>query len=232
MSGLFEGANELAILSVGRNPSWVTQAAFTGRPASASAGAHTQEAVRTLIEVNLREDPHHRTARVTVTTLDLTATYTVTVDGVACAYNAGGAGAADLGDVLDGIAAAINAAAVSDIVEAEVDDETVVVTGLGGDHWSVAIAATGTGVLACETDYALGRAQVWLLPAGASPSTTWRAPRDGLMDVETTGLSERLDTAGFDRVYVELLDLAGLGDGATVTFADPVVRLGPCINET
>ena len=92
--GLYAIATELAVLASGRLPEWTDafrSEVLTAIP-SGSAGLALQSRVLTHVAVDLRANISGRTARIAVGALDLTATYTVTIDGVACAYDAGGGG--------------------------------------------------------------------------------------------------------------------------------------------
>lgn len=223
----------------GREPRWALQADYEGAPASPEAGVSLANTIYLAIAISLREEVHRRTARVSITTLDLTATYTVTVDGHAVDYDADTASPSpsDAADVLQGIADAINAdGTVGGLVTATAVDEdgdgTVEAVRLTGDaeaDYTLDISATGSAVLACVADAttASGRLYLTARGQGALP-TSWRLAHNGeLGAVDYRGYAERARTSGCGRAYIELYDIAGpSGDGSSVTY-EPSVWLGP-----
>lgn len=231
--GKFEKGNELAILTAGRRPDWQLQESYTGIPASASAGVALNDAVITYPVVAARTEAHRRKAVVTVGTLDLTATYTVTIDGTDVDYDAAADTAADEADVLAGIVAAITAdATVNLIVTAVVSGETVIIRGIGQDHYSIDISATGSAVLECVADPDSGSIIVWtwMREQGSNSPSWWVSPNGSDYTLAARGFVERFETAGVDRMYVQVFNLDGTGDGAEVDYA-VVVRIGPSVTE-
>lgn len=246
--GKFETGNELAILSAGRVPSWVEQspyegtAAFAGAPASAASGVPMNDAVVAVIAVEMRQTAHYRTARVTVTTVDLAATtYTVTINGTA--HNVAPA-FADRAEIISDLVTAINGGAQAALVTASSADEDDSITGndtllIVGDveaDFTIGVSvAGGTGVLACKADPSSGTLRVWVKAEGSDVTeptrpTAWLHPYGAEYTLNQRGYVERWPVAGLERVYVELDDLTCAGDTGTVTY-QPTVKIGPCVTE-
>ena len=233
-----ETANLLAILAAGRQPQWVAQATVTGAPSSAGSGNHLENGLLGMVDVKMRAEVHRRTALVTVDVVDLTGTYTVEINGNAVVYDAAADGAANLQDVLDGIAAEIMADVVVNLlVSATVTDEdedtfddTVKIVGLAEADYTVDFSTTGTGELAVEADASTASVRFYVTYGGTNAPDGWRHPEGEEYDLTFRGLYKRVDTAGLDRLYVEVFDVVGTGDGVDVTYA-PSVSLGPCVVE-
>lgn len=240
---IYTTATVAAVLMAGRAPVWSTQASLgSGSPPGLpTSGVRLEGAVKTLAHVSIREDAAKRTSRISVTTLSLVATYTVTINGIASAYNAGGAGAADLEDVVDGIAAAINGGGAATTVTATAyaasgsgARDCVLVVGDGQEDYSIAVAATGAGALACGADPIGAAVQAWWLPgarAGSTPPTVWATAAEPVL-IDRRGFLERMDSGGLDRLYLQVYDKSPHPrDGASVTYRLPVISIGPCLSE-
>jgi hypothetical protein len=247
VSDVYTDATELAILASGRAPEWSDSPSPTVEPSNAASGVPLEGAVKTLVEVALREQTHRRTVRLGIVGVDLLSTYTVTIDGTAVAYNAAGAGAADLEDVVDGIAAAINAnGTVNQLVSAtavDANDTTtsprtkVLIRGLTGTAYAVNFTESGPGAnpaLSAVADYESAELRLWWLAGarvGSEASGRWVAP-SGPVLVSRFGFLERYDTAGLDRCHAQVLNLLGHpADGVMVTYATPSVKVGPALSE-
>lgn len=244
----FTLATELAILLAGRAPSWrsqVVSSALTAPPVAVTDGAALDSAPRTLVAVDLREDVHRRTARLTIPTLSIGDDFTVTINGGTAVYDS--VGDADLDEVVAGLAAAINADAdVNTIVLATAvrasDDATTVgvrdsvkIVGLTSADYTIDFTDNGTSVVACVADASTATLRLYFALATAPGVTLpdgWRkAPTSYSIDGQ--GFVERFDTAGLSRMFVMLSGLDGpSGDGAAVTVRTPDVRIGPAVLET
>jgi hypothetical protein len=244
VSDRFSTANDLAVLQAGREPAWVKQPASGSAkpPDAADSGTYLERSVRGLIHVSLREQAHRRTARLTIPTVDLAATYTVTVDGHAVAYNAFTAGAVNRQAVVDGIAAAIAAnGTVAAIVTANAVDalnngarDTVVIRGIEEEDYAIAFTATGSAALLAVADLTTATTLFWWA-AGARPGSQrplrWVGGEE-LYELDYRGAIVRVDTAGIDRLHVQVFDRAGHDDdGGAVTYAQPEVWIGPALSE-
>lgn len=234
--GKFETANALAILAGARVPSWTEQAAWTTPPQSASAGVYLENSLFTMLAVEMREEVHRRTARVTISTLDLAASYTVTINGTACTA----AGPfANLPAIINGLVTAINASAIASAVTASAVDEdasiagveTVKIVGDNSTDYTITMSATGTGVLAVVADPTIATLKIYAKLRGSSAPSAWVAPYDASYALDWTGYVERLACAGVDRFAAELSDVDGTGDGASVTYTNVTVKIGPCVAE-
>lgn len=207
--------------------------------------------------VALRDEVHRRKALITVDTRDATANYTATVNGTAIATTSGAFATDDTilvelqakitADATVGDAAGANQVVTSVLLDSD-GDETVGTAGGGNaavslqvqgtvnEDYSIAVSAGGTGVLACEADAASCDIQVWVYPGGIIQTGStgyagWVKPIAALFeDIDYGGATERLDVAGYARMYVELLNIDGhASDGASVTYSVAAVLVGPCV---
>lgn len=255
--GLISNLNRDAFLSIGRKLEWmrfdysnhsaIPAATSAGKALTSSSNAPgSYSAPAGLLSIRCREQPGCRTARWSVTTLDLTATYNLTINGTAVSYNASSGGAADLDDVLEGMRDAILAnstlttagftAAIED-ADGDGSNDTVVITRGGAnaadDYPIDAFSATGSGVTAVTADALDCDADVFVYAGGVVRSTSEYVPPgwdcavllDGTIaqgiSVGTNNRIERLLLAGLQRVYVRLYNLTksttGAGDAAGLT---------------
>lgn len=238
----FETANEIAVLLGGRVAKWTEQAGF-GPPLQDSAGAAILGALKTMVLVDLRDEPARRSAWVTIDTLDLTATYNITLDGNLAAYDANAGGATNLQDVLEGIRDEINntpavaAIGTASVIDADDDgnDDTVLIRGVGAAHYTVVESATGTAVMAVRADPDAADLTLYMA-AGGQASTApagWRFVNGGAFPgITFKGFSERFDTASFARLAVEVDSMSGSGDGVTITYQPGRVVIGPSLEVT
>jgi hypothetical protein len=242
---IFTTATQLAILAAGRAPVWDEQDADDALlpPSAASDGTNLQSAVRALVHVTLREDPHHRTAYLN-TDGTLTGTYTVTIDGTAVAYNATAGAPANEAALVTAIAAAINAdGTVGPLVTATAVDADGLTTGtltqvrIRGDaeaDYSIDFAHSAAAVITCVADLCSAEMRLWWsmgARAGSTAPTPWAWSGEEYT-IDRRGLVERFDTAGLSRLFVQVSNRQGhAGDGSSVTFADPVINVGPCLSE-
>jgi len=238
MADIYTTATELAILQAGRTPVWEAQdgdEALTP-PSAAGSGVYLEKAVRALMFVALREQPHRRTARLTIPVPDLTCVYTVTINGIDVDYDATAGSAADVDDIVDGIVAALNSDVdVSDIVVASsAAGSTVLLRGVGEADYSVAFTEDSAATLAIVADLCTAEARLWWLPAArvdSDPVERW-AWSGETYAVGRRGAIVRVDTAGMERVAIQLSERAGhSGDSALVTYSDPQILIGTCLSE-
>lgn len=253
----FQLANTLAILFAGRNPQWDEQAAYTGAPSTAASGVALQNSVVTLLVVALRSQVHRRIADVTMTVLDIAATYTVTVNGQGMAFVAPanqdalliGLQNAILADVVVGGGAGANQIVTAQCLDAA--GAITVGTALGGNaavklqvigtvnaDWTIAISATGAGVLACVADAKTASIRVYGYPdtdttvdSYTDPPALWTYINGASVILDYRGVTERIETGGLSRACVEVHTIAGAGDGGTVTHRIAGVWIGPCVEE-
>jgi|GEM_PF-3408730 hypothetical protein len=253
----FQLANTLAVLFAGRNPQWEEQTSYTGAPATAAAGVALQSSVVALLVAALRSEVHRRIADVTMTVLDVAATYTVTINGNAINH----ATPANEDALLIGLRNAVTADAVvggaagaNQIVEARCLDSAGAVTagaGAGGNpaetlqilgtvnaDWTIDIGATGAGALACVADAKTATLLLYEYPDTTStlnstvdPPEVWTQINGGTVSLDYRGATERVETGGLARICAELASVAGAGDGATVTHRAHGVWFGPCVDE-
>ena len=230
----------------------------------ASSGVGLKDSPRTQVMVDLREEARHMIVRISIRELDLTDTYTVTTNGNAVAFDAAAAAAATRADVIQGIADAMNASAPTNtIVDVEVEDRgdtgapnTVKIIGILTPDYVLAVPATaGAAEMDVATDATTASIQIWYalkppIAAGITiPNTTapiptmegkfssgdWRKPNGAVYaGLDITGFVEKFDTAGHDRLYVEvtaLTDSGGVVAAPNTKTIIPRVTIGPAINE-
>lgn len=250
---------ELASRAQGRDPAWEIQspknataalpsvgdpADFGGAPEKAAGfGVSVQKAIVTMWTVGLREDPAQHRSRVRIDTLDLSATYTVTIDGNAVAHDAGAAGDTSEAEVLQGLADAINAdGTVGAIVNASTEArnsataDTIVLANLTGEDLThqTAVSATGSAVLEFDEDATAADARIWILPDADNDDLKLDLAWAKVLDGEVAGLDrrnivERFETSGSKRMYIELTSVESPTLGAKVQV---VVAIGPGSRET
>ncbi len=214
--GIFETLNRLGVLSVGRQPEWKQQQATGGPPAAPGDGVSIAGSVKTLVSLSLREDAAFHTARISLT-YEAGTDYQVEVDSHAVTVTAD----TDLETTLQAVADAINAdIAAGAIVLAAVEDGEIVLRGRTADAFELATSITvGSGTITHTADATEATAYVYLLAGGlGARPPQWTLARNGVLDVDVRGLTERLDTAGFDRMYVEVV-----ADGACMVAIGPGV---------
>lgn len=243
--GLYDDLNRAGLLAIGLKPEWVDQGDYTGAPVNAAAGVYLQGSPKTLVHVAARESVHRREGRVQITTADLTTSvYTVTIDGTPVAYDASAELPANLAALVAGIAAAIEANGTTTLVVDAVTDpdaaDTVLITGKAEADWSLdATVAGGTGAVAASAAAASFDMRIFVTPGGivktgsTGNANGWTMPVDAdYTGLDYHGFTERYDTAGLDRLYVECGNLAGHGaDGVAVTPTLARVMVGPAVLE-
>lgn len=248
MADLFETVNILSVLLGARRPQWVTQAGPypNGIPDAASDGVPLLDSPRTQIIVDMREEAHRRSARITFPVVDLTTTvYRFVVDATTLDVDASAVLPADLPALVQAIVDAINADVVINlvVVASPVDsdgdglNDTVLLRGLAEADYSLALAVIGgTGEMAGTIDPSTATAIVWFAAKPPNAPGTWRQANGAIYAVNSRGFVERFDTAGLDRAYVELDSVTGVaGDGATLPATltqTPIVTLGPSVLES
>lgn len=263
MADLFTTVNTLSILLGGRRPEWIRQidSVYPNGAPVASSGVPLRDAPRTQILVDLREQARLRTSRIAVRVLDLTATYRVTIDLNPVDFDAAAAAATSLQDVINGWRDAINAdGTVNAIVTASSEDadgdglvDTLLIQGDTEADYSISaqIALGGTAELDVLADPTTANILVWLSEkppiaggvaspggagfVGALGSGDFRNPNGAVYSADIRGFAEFLDTAGYDRLYVELTSVVGVTNDAALTphtfTLTPRITVGPAILE-
>lgn len=134
------------------------------------------------VGVAVRECPAYRTAYYYITNADTGATYSAVIDGHTVNYDADGAGATNLTDIVTGWAAAINAnGSVNTIVQATPADfngdgavDAVKIVGLSSPDYSVDGSWTGSAAVTMVAD-AASAVIVMYGRTNASPDTSGTA---------------------------------------------------------
>lgn len=248
----FETANLLVNLNAGRLPVWAlqTDADQTIIPATPGAGVGLDtgsgDALKTLIVVRVRENPAARTSYYSVTTVDLTATYTITINGgTALSYDAAAEVATSVTDILEGLKAEIEGdagthALVAATVEAEVTGDNARAARLkitdktSTTHYVSAFDDTpGTGVVTVTSDAESCSATPWAYPKNARADATleplcWTRITEAAVAVTPNNLTVQLDTAGYERLYMRLSSVTKHASDAAAVTATVKVFIGPC----
>jgi hypothetical protein len=237
----FDLIKELAERAQGRNPAWVSQAAYTGAPSSAVSGIDVEDAIVALVSASPRREVHNHMSRVTVTTNDLTlTTYTVTIDATPVAYDASASLPATGAALLTGIADAINAnGTVNLLVFATVEDldgdglaETIVIRNITGEantHTTAIGVAAGTGAMAFDEDATGMTLRLFCLPVNNTlvPPLPWvMANNADAYVVDYRGFTERFEIPGVKRLYIEAHTVTGPASPSP----NPTIAIatGPC----
>jgi len=232
-------ANELAVLFGGRKPEWSQQANIFQIPINPSAGVDTGNSVVTMLAVALRRVAHYRSARVTITTFDGTANWTVTINGTgitatnpyadvdaalkglfdAIAADATVGGAAGANQVVssqlldsNGAVTLGSAAAGNPAVTLEVFGSNVDIT-LADIDYSIDKSASATGVLAVDADALTADMRVYFSARGSGQNLPIPGPEwwsvQPTYSIETRGFIERLDVGGLQKGAAALSNLVG-----------------------
>ena len=206
MASLFELVNQLAVRAVGRNPRWSTQEDTTGAPSTSSAGVNIRNAVRTLVQVTLREQAHRRQARLEQNyEVETEATITITIDTNDVVVDLDGVAAED---ELQTIADAINAdATVSEIVTASVDTDQIRVVGDSEDDYTLSVTddETGDRLVIAREDATEANIRVWLRDGGTGDRPErWALAREfSVENLDYRGDTIAIHSAGYRRMYIE-----------------------------
>jgi hypothetical protein len=203
-------------------------------PAAGSGGYSVVGALQALIQASLREDGTARRARIEVTTVDLSATYTLAFGAASTAYVAA---VANLTALIAAWSASINAdVTVNDIVTAQPDpdDATILLIIWGADATGIDWSGTGTAAVTITTEYESG--SVFLMeralvrtqstPAAAAWGSwqlmTLPSGFDGSYSLANGfGVRCMIPCPGRAAMFVYLANLAGhVDDGVTGTPAD------------
>jgi hypothetical protein len=252
----FELATKLAVLTAGRNPQWDPQLiggvmTYTGIPASLASGVNLQDAVVTLLQVELRENVAYRTGRVTVNTLVASQTWTVSINGNAVAFAAGPADT--WATIIAGLIAALPGVPAADALvtfgaedsDGDTIDDTLVVRGKDEADYTIAVSATGGAAMDLAADANSANLILWRAAKtttqrvlGAGVPQTWSIDPafgvGGVAAVDEKGVTGYQQTNGYSRIYGQLDTVAGPADSAGapgVSSFTARVLWGPCIDE-
>lgn len=247
MASIFGLVNTLSVLLAARRPGWVEHGsdadATGGAPTSDTDGVHLQDSPRAMIVVDVREDAHRRTDRLTLSVVDLTGTYTIDVDGATDTYDAAVEAPADGAALIEGVRDMINAhSGLAQLVTASAEDadndgntDTLLLQGNAEASYALTVSTTGTGAWSVVAEPSSVDVRLWsrMRQTGGSPPAGWRVPSGGVFEgVDRRGLVERLGTGGVDRLYVEIDTITpasgdSIGSPSTVTYQPARVFVGP-----
>lgn len=227
---LFRTLNRLGVLSAGRRPEWFPVSDTAGAPDSPSVGVGLSGAMKTTLHLPLRATAHRRQAEIIVGFAP-SATYTIEVDEHSVDVLAG----SDLEETLEDIVSAINAhEEMAEIVTADVwsppqGDDQVRLRGDVERDWELDVSTTA-GAIFGVIDPAAADVRVWLRAGGiGNVPGQWALAQGGEFEVDRRGMTERLTTSGYSRMYVEV-DVEE-PEGANVEARPVVAYVGPGVME-
>lgn len=233
---------QLAVIAQGRNPAWTRQTAFASIPAPGTNGVELDGAIVSCVLVQLRARPDRHASRLYVDTLDLAATYTATIDGNAVAYDAASEAPANLAELLEGVATAINAdltvgalvtaTAVDLDGDGALDAVEVVNDTVGATTHTTAWSAGGSAVVSFDEDATAADLDLYVTPDTTgdtlAPSPGWALGNGASYTIPQGGFFERFETSGVAALYARLSSITSPTPGATVR---PLVWIGPALLE-
>lgn len=229
---LFRTLNKLGVLSAGRRPEWQTQTQTEGAPASPSAGVGLTGAMKTIVHLPIWEDAHRRTARVRIPSFDEATTYTVEIDGAGFGVSASDTDAVltDFADELPTLEE-VDEVVTVDLGEDEAGQFLLIQGRDEESDWELTVTADGgEGEIRAEMDPLAATARVWLRPGGTGDVPgQWVLANGGEFEVNRRGLTERVTTSGFSRIYIEVRPDAVDGDNIEVRPMEAYV--GPGVME-
>lgn len=204
---------EVGLRWAGQTPAWQSQEDTYLPPSSVSSGIALEGAAKTLIHITPRAEAHRRTFWLMIPGFDPAAEYVVTIEGIALSTPA----EAKADDTLTSIASGINAHPdISQLVEASAydpDTGAILVQGLAPEDFALTVSSTA-GEFVAAPDATGCKARVWLLAdVPAAPyggGSRWVVAYQGEFEMTSGGAVERIDTAGFSRIYVEVFEQDGL----------------------
>lgn len=213
-----------------------------------------RSALVTGVKIKFRESVAERRAVVTPTYANGSA-YSFALDGqtgTPVSYTAGVSD--DEEAIVDGLIAALLAesnhnALLSGAKEGSGSSATLVLTSKSGQFDAfilAAISASGSGAIAIELEADSCSWHLWALPAGTRDNTSepddayteWARPAlvDSVREAQFcdwAGYYDTISTGSVAALYVEILDVNGpsgevtSGSGATISYTDPAVFIGP-----
>lgn len=249
--GLFDRANQIAVLSGGQEADWQDQPGVVavalnggnGVPTGVSDGVALGGALKALVIFDPRLDNAARRVNLAVATIDITETYRVVIDGNVVDYDALADAAANLQDILEGLRDEVNNdVTVGALVTASVTDDdgdgiddTVLLVGKTPAHYTLDHSPHAGGAilgdLASVAEPDVADLTVWAQAGGktrpAKPGG-WRPIPGGFFPgIGEDGFAERFDTASVARLYVQYESLGGTGDDVLITYKPSTVVVAP-----
>ena len=239
--GLAEDANLAAVESVAKNLQWVqhpgpspvsiSRIGIFAPPAS-NSGVAILARPKTMVHIPLREDIAAFSSRVQITQVGAgPTTFRVTIGGTNVDYVAG-SGETEV-QILEGIRDAINTfgAPVSTAVIATARDtqgnnptvvNEILIKNLDvsnvAEHTTIVSIVAGTGLIEADEDLSTLTVMILGKMAGSNAPVAWVKARNGTFSgIARRGIFERIDSAGFDRLYVELIAVSAPSGGSTIS---------------
>lgn len=243
-------------LSIGRNPSitWINDPdEFLYSPGLGTNGTNTGisvvNAVSAYLMISMRHAAGQKSAYMTITRSLWGSSYSYAFWVNGTTYTTTGQASAEA--TVDVLAAAINAAA-----SATTDPRAVAIASDTSGTidtlyvYALDVAATGaasalrvnatttnsaTGAIKGYVDPTACKARVWgkiARPSTLPIDTPWLLIQNGDIGAVTVrGFMERLNVAGFERIYVEMYDITKSGDDDAGVTARPFLAIAPAIAE-
>ena len=234
--GAFEDANKAALQSVAKNLEWLTHPppapgaksniGLTA-PAAADAGVAILTRPKTMVLIPLRENPARFSSRVQVVVDPAGSTYRVNL--VATNVDYVSAAGETVAQVIDGIRDAINGAGgpvSTQVVATSRDtdgdgtvDEVLIqqITSDVTEHVTVISMVAGLGTSTADEDISTLAVDVWGKMSGTNAPPQWSRARGGtLSGIARKGIHERISSAAYERMYVELTAITAPSGGTTI----------------
>lgn len=234
--GAAEDANIVALESVAKTLEWLTHpppiAGSVTRigvfaPTAADSGVAILTRPKTMVLIPLRENAARFSSRVVVTVDPAGSTYRVNL--VATNVDYVSAAGETVAQVIDGIRDAINGAggpvsteviATSRDTDADDSVDEVLIQQKTSDtteHVTLASMVAGAGTITANEDLSSLSVDVWGKMSGTNAPPQWTRARGGTLSaIDRKGIHERLSTAAYERLYVELIAVTTPTGGATL----------------
>lgn len=206
----FELLKELGVLNVGRNPVVTEQdpleSGGSDDPPSGDVGVAMSDAVICYWGVEIERNARFQITGATVTAVDDTATYTVTINGTASNYAAvGGDGVAE---ILAGLSAQIvlDGEPVVPSIGTEGNTPTLLVTSNTTATFTLTVGATGAGAMASSFDATTVAFEIW---GRLKTRSAWCLFPQGTFTAQTDNVCDRMGIAGYDRIFIRMTSTDG-----------------------
>ena len=201
----FELLKELGVLNVGRNPVVTEQdpleSGGSDDPPSGGLGVSMADAVICYWGVEIERNARFQVTGVWIKVVDVTATYTVTINGTASNY------AAVVGDdetaILNGLALQIIADGepVTTSMTTEGVTPTMLVTSNTTATFTLTVAATGAGKIRSSFDATTVAFEIW---GRLKTRSAWCLFPEGTFTAQTDNVCDRMGVAGYDRIFIRM----------------------------
>lgn len=206
----FELLKELGVLNVGRNPVVTEQPPLESGGSDASpsgdVGVDMTDSVICYWGVELERDARFQITGATVTAVDVTATYTVTINGTPSNYAAGAGD--DETAILNGLALQIIADGepVTPSVTTEGGTPTLLVQSNTTATFTLTVGATGAGAMSDSFNATTVAFEIW---GRLKTRSAWCLFPQGTFTAQTDNVCDRMGIAGYDRIFIRMTSTDG-----------------------